>query len=175
MKRLNADPAIVDLILQYGGDILVSANMNREKDFPMHGGVSTFAHSISVAYYSLYFVQKHKTKNVDISSMIRGALLHDYFLYDWHVHARWHKLHGFRHPHWALENARKEYKLNKKEEDIILKHMFPITVRFPKYRESFIVDWADKVCANHEIKYGETLVASSVLDAMNARMALKKA
>ena len=32
--------------------------------------------------------------------LIRGALLHDYFLYDWHIPDKEnpHKLHGFYHP-----------------------------------------------------------------------------
>ena len=82
--------------------------------------------------------------------LIRGALLHDYFLYDWHVKDKSHRLHGFRHPYFALENARKEYELDPVLEDMIVKHMFPLIPIPPKYRESWVLCIADKICASKE-------------------------
>ena len=35
--------------------------------------------------------------------------------------------------------------------DIIVKHMWPLTVTLPKYRESYIVTLADKYCATSEM------------------------
>lgn len=163
MKAIKADPEIVNLLIQEGKDIFASANMQKEKIFPMHGGVSTFEHSISVAYYAIYLAKK-KNKKIDARSVIRGALLHDFFLYDWHVHAKWHKLHGFRHARWAYQNAKKEFDLNEIEEDIILKHMFPVNIRLPKYKESLLVDWADKVCAHYEIHHNAPLIYIAELD-----------
>ncbi len=37
------------------------------------------------------------------------------------------------------------------EKDIIIKHMWPITIILPKYKESFIVGCADKFCATVEV------------------------
>ena len=81
--------------------------------------------------------------------LVRGALLHDYFLYDWHKKdlKNPHKLHGFYHPGRALRNAKKEYVLTKRQEDIIKKHMWPLTVVPPMCREAWIVTAADKYCS----------------------------
>ena len=50
----------------------------------------------------------------------------------------------------ACDNAKKEFGLNKIEEDAIKKHMWPCIVNFPKYKESYIVSFADKFCAMAE-------------------------
>ena len=78
--------------------------------------------------------------------LIRGALLHDYFLYDWHDkdHINPLRLHGFFHPGIALKNASAEYDLTEREKDIIRKHMWPMTVIPPLCREAWIVTAADK-------------------------------
>ena len=47
-------------------------------------------------------------------------------------------------------NARKIVNLNKKEEDIILKHMWGATIAPPKYKESYIVTMVDKYWAVKE-------------------------
>ncbi len=86
--------------------------------------------------------------------MIRGALLHDYFLYDWHEKAKWHKWHGFRHPYTAWKNAKAEFQLNRRETNIILRHMFPLTPVPPTCRESWLVCIADKICAMEEVSKG---------------------
>ena len=50
----------------------------------------------------------------------------------------------------AVRNARKLVNLNKKEEDIILKHMWGATIAPPKYKESYIVTMVDKYWAVKE-------------------------
>ena len=54
------------------------------------------------------------------------------------------------HPRIAVRNARKLVNLNKKEEDIILKHMWGATIAPPKYKESYIVTMVDKYWAVKE-------------------------
>ena len=45
-----------------------------------------------------------------------------------------------------MQNAQKICNINEKEQDIILKHMWPVTFfQFPKYRESFIITITDKL------------------------------
>ena len=83
--------------------------------------------------------------------LVRGALLHDYFLYDWHDKYSHEKLHGFHHPHVALENASREYQLTPRERDIIQKHMWPLTLfHIPRCREAWVVTTADKYCSLKE-------------------------
>ena len=91
-----------------------------------------------------------------MNSMARGALLHDYFLYDWHVPDRSHRFHGFHHAGVALKNAGRDFALNEVEQNIIETHMFPLNLtKLPRYRESVIVNVADKICAICEILAGK--------------------
>lgn len=79
-----------------------------------------------------------------------GALLHDYFLYDWHVPDKSHRWHGFFHAGKALANASRDFTLGKIERDMIASHMFPLNITLPRYRESVILCIADKLCATEE-------------------------
>ena len=80
----------------------------------------------------------------------RGALLHDYFLYDWHDPDPSHRLHGFRHPFFALANAERDFDLTPRERNVIVRHMFPLVPVPPTCREAWIVCVADKACALRE-------------------------
>ena len=120
-------------------------------EFRQHGRISIYEHSIAVANLSCWIAYKFHF-NVDYISLIRGALLHDYFLYDWHDRSKRFRLHAFSHPRRALQNAREDFELTTKEANIILRHMFPLVPIPPYYLESWIVCIADKTCA-----LGETL------------------
>lgn len=63
---------------------------------------------------------------MDIRSLVRGALWHDYFLYDWHIPDESHKWHGVTHAGDALKKAMRDFELNEIEQDMIRKHMFPL-------------------------------------------------
>lgn len=98
-------------------------------------------------------IAKALRMKVDRKALVRGALLHDYFLYDWHEKEEWHRLHGFRHPYFALRNASRDFKLSRIEENVILRHMFPLTPIPPSCREAWIVCMADKYCSARETMY----------------------
>lgn len=115
-----------------------------------HNSTSCFWHSIAVAYYSVKFAGMLGIK-CNYEYLIVGALLHDYVFYDWHVKDKSHRLHGFRHPKLAWHNALKIKNLDKVEDDIIRKHMFPLTPCPPIYRESIIVCIIDKACSVYEV------------------------
>ena len=121
----------------------------QEKSFIQHGSTSVYDHSVNVATTCLEFVDKFNIK-VDKISLVKGALLHDYFLYDWHDKESWHRLHGIRHPKFAKDNAKRDFGLNKKEENMILAHMFPLGIVIPRYKESIILCLIDKYCALKE-------------------------
>lgn len=114
-----------------------------------HGSTSVYAHCVQVAWESYLFAKKRNLE-VDLEKLVRGALLHDYFLYDWHNQLTPHHLHGFFHPGIALRNASEDVVLSDVERDIIKKHMFPLTIMPPKYKESWIVCWIDKKCSMRE-------------------------
>ncbi len=155
MKNAN-EQLLNDIINHFGKEILDSPNMIKEQDSYQHGTVTVYDHSFDVAKCCLKIVDMFNI-NVDKASLVRGALLHDYFLYDWHIKDDGsHRLHGFKHAKRALKNAEKEFDLNKKEKNMILSHMFPLNLVLPKYKESVILTVADKICATRE-------VASSVM------------
>lgn len=141
-------------LLKYGRDILFSAGMQSEKQFLQHGTVSVFAHSVAVACLCLA-IAEHLNLSVDTRALVRGALLHDYFLYDWHVPDPGHRLHGFTHARRALRNAERDFSLGDIEKDMIATHMFPLNLRPPRYRESVILCIADKISATQEAFQGD--------------------
>jgi uncharacterized protein len=130
------------------GDLLQNEIVCSMKKFIQHNNVTCLEHSICVSYYSFFIC---KRLGLDYRSAARGGLLHDFFLYDWHITKPVKGLHGFTHPNTALENANKYFYLNEIEKDIIEKHMWPLTAKLPKYKESFIVSFVDKYCALMEI------------------------
>lgn len=147
---IDLNTKIKQLLVEYGKDILVHPNMQKEKELIQHFNVNCYEHSLAVAYLSVSLAYKFNVE-VNMRSLIRGALLHDYFLYDWHEKDESHKLHGFSHAMTALKNASKDFELNEIEEDIIKKHMFPLNIALPRYKESVLVTMADKICAAYEV------------------------
>lgn len=140
-------------IKKYGRDILDSPRFINSANSVQHGTMSVRQHSIDVAKCSLHISRKLPF-NFEERDLVRGALLHDYFQYDWHqkkVQIRnfrnFKKLHGFSHPSIALLNAKNEFALTEREEDIIGKHMWPLTIKPPLCREAWIVTLADKYCS----------------------------
>ena len=120
------------------------------KQHIQHGTVTVYAHCLAVAAESVRIAKGLKL-NVDMESLVRGALLHDYFLYDWHDNPDGrHNVHGFTHPYTALRNAKQDLTLTKTECDIIVHHMFPLVPLPPHSKEAWIVCVADKVCATKE-------------------------
>lgn len=141
-------------IKEVASDILGSGNFRRMKEYIQHGDVTVNAHVMSVARCSIALsTQLHIPCSK--RELIRGALLHDYFLYDWHIPdaENPHRLHGFFHPGVALRNAAREYHLTEREREIIRRHMWPLTMVPPACREAWIVTAADKWCSLMETLY----------------------
>lgn len=126
-------------------DIMNNEKFKEMNNYIQHGTTTTLEHCISVSYIS-YKICKYY--NFDYISAARGGLLHDLFLYDWHTHCKetGNHFHGLTHPRTALNNAKKYFDLNDVERDIILKHMWPLTVIPPKHMEGYVVMYADKYC-----------------------------
>jgi uncharacterized protein len=123
---------------------LKNPNVLSMDDFFQHGTTTCLEHCIIVSYTSYRLC---KFLKLDYTSAARGALLHDLFLYDWHTVKPPEGLHAFSHPAISLFNASKIFVLNPIEKDVILKHMWPLTIRLPRYREALIVCIVDKYCA----------------------------
>lgn len=135
-----------DEFLGYVSDILNSEEFVKRKEYLHHPNKSVYQHSLEVAYASYKFAKKHNLNARDISI---GALLHDFYYKPWQENKekkKFTKMHGFVHAKEALENAKKNFPelINKRVEDIIVKHMFPLNIKPPKYKESWIVSLMDK-------------------------------
>jgi uncharacterized protein len=101
---------------------------------------------------------------VDERALVRGALLHDYFLYDWHVSDPSHRLHGFTHPGTACRNAIRDFGIGPVEQNMVRHHMFPLTPAPPTCREAVILCLADKVVATRETAEGIALKVEALAE-----------
>ncbi len=148
VNRIENDKMFYDVLKE----IINNSKILESNQYIQHGNTSTLLHSIAVAYYSHRFAMLFNLP-VDETKLIRGALLHDYYLYDWHKKDHKHHLHGIRHPYIALQNATRDLDICDIEKDIIQRHMFPLTMVPPRYMESVIVCIVDKICSIYETFY----------------------
>ncbi len=126
-------------------DLVSNETVQEMTNFKQHYNTSCFEHCKKVAFYSYLICKKY---NLDYRAVARAGMLHDLFLYNWRKRENGRKgFHAFTHPRTALNNSLVLFDLNPKEQDIILKHMWPLTVKLPKYKESYIVTFVDKYCA----------------------------
>ena len=140
--RLNTDETL--LFQKVCDEFIEQEPFTQMKNYKQHGFTTTYDHCISVSYYGYYFARRLHIPCDDVS-LIRGALLHDLFLYDWHEKDRTHRWHGFYHSKKAHDNATTFFDLNEIEKNIILTHMWPLTFRsYPKKREAIIICMVDK-------------------------------
>ena len=145
----NIDRKYLDEIKNHAEDILESVSFKSNKNFIQHGAVTVYDHVISVAAKCLEMADKSEA-DIDRKSLTRAALLHDYFLYDWHENDKSHRLHGLHHPKKAALNAKRDFNINELEENAIRGHMWPLGSAIPKSKEAWLVFWADKICAFRE-------------------------
>ena len=129
-------------------DLINDDTVKLMKNFRQHYTSSCYNHCLEVAYWSYLACKK---LGLDYVSAARGGMLHDLFLYDWRQSSKklnLNGLHAFVHPKIALDNASKIFNLNDIEKDIIVKHMWPVTLfHIPKYKESYIITIMDKLSA----------------------------
>lgn len=148
-KKLQKRQQLAAAVTYYGADILDSKSYQSCQNYTQHASVSVYIHSLSVACLC-FSIARRLPFQFDESALVRGALLHDYFLYDWHTPKHPH-LHGYRHASLALKNASEDFAISPREADMIKKHMFPLNLCPPRYRESIVLCLADKLCTSVEV------------------------
>ena len=116
-----------------------------------HHGISRMEHSIKISYYSYRIAKK---LGMDYVSVARGGLLHDFFLDGDERNRKRKFLDTFVHPKKALSTSINYFNVNEIEKNIIVSHMFPIYLSLPKYKESFLVNFVDKVIGCKELIRG---------------------
>lgn len=60
-----------------------TGRLNETKNYIQHGSISVYTHCVNVARMSVK-IAKWLPIQVNMDALVIGALLHDYFLYDWH-------------------------------------------------------------------------------------------
>lgn len=158
MSKVKLDRFETFLSIEFNdcvGDLLQLKDIQRLAEYSQHLNTSRLQHSVNVAYYS-YLVCK--VLHFDYHSAARAGLLHDLYLYDWRVEKQPEGNHAQAHPKVALRTAKKNISLNPVEEDAILKHMWPLTIAFPRYKESMVVSMVDKYCALCEVTGNASLL-----------------
>lgn len=141
--------------------------MVTERRYIQHGVTSTYEHSKRVAVTALRIMDLlGLERKTNIDDVVKAALLHDYFLYDWHMDEPWHRMHGFTHGATALANARRDFPelMDWTIEDSVLRHMYPLTKTPPKFIEGWLITAADKTCAWAETFDAERIHKRKILE-----------
>ncbi len=134
------------LISEYTKNTLV----NSMKNYVQHSDISTYEHCVSVAEYSFIINRKLNLK-ADEKVLVTSALLHDFYLYDWHIKSNNSKHHAKKHSFTAAKNAKDEFDVDYKIQRAIETHMWPINItQVPSSKEAWIICFVDKFCALKE-------------------------
>ena len=135
-------------------DTTRSKEFRRMKGYKHHVKGSVYDHSVKVAYLCYKHRKRFKMK-IDIDEFIKGALLHDFYLYDLHGGGTPRRFHWFTHPGCALRNALEKYPfLTGTQQDMIRHHMFPLTPMPPKTAAGWLICFYDKIAAISD-RFGE--------------------
>lgn len=127
--------------------ILNNLEFQKRLKYHHHDNRSVYVHSLMVSYNSYRIA---KIFHLDYRKAAIGGLLHDFYYEDWQASPKrkkkFRELHGFIHPKQALENSIKVFPeiIDDKISDIISRHMFPLTLKPPRYLESWIITSVDK-------------------------------
>ena len=142
MNQINQDQDYTRIV----NHILNNEEFNKIKKIEHHG-VSRFDHSLKVSYYSY---KMSKILRLNYQDVARAGLLHDFFLSNEERTTKDRFLSTFVHPKKAVKNAEEVFGINEREADIIRTHMFPVNLSIPRYAESWIVNFVDKVIGGYE-------------------------
>lgn len=131
-------------------DLLADKHVLSLREFAHHKGTTRLQHSLNVSYYNYKLC---RLLHLDAKAGARAGLLHDLFFYDRREHTpvEGEGWHGVGHPKVAFFNASELFSLTQKEGDMIIKHMWPLSLALPRYRESYVITLVDKFCACAEV------------------------
>ena len=130
----------------------------------LHHNSSVYDHCLDVSYNSYLVAKKLKKvyRNINIENVIIAGLLHDFYREPWRDNKKkgLFNKHGFTHAAIALERSKETFSslLNKRIENAIVRHMFPLNIRPPKYIEGWIITLVDKYVSLDMFKSKSTIL-----------------
>lgn len=159
---------LFDEWLIYVEDILLNGEFQKRKLFMHHHNLSVWDHSILVSFKS-FLVAKYVGGSPRICAI--AGLLHDFYTQAWlfneellniddgkylsefGIKKPLFKMHGFTHANDASINAKKYFPelVNDRILNSIKRHMFPLNIIPPKYREGYIITCVDKLNSVREL------------------------
>ncbi len=150
----NLLKSIDDEYYEIVSEILFNEEFLKRKNYNHHENRSVYMHSLMVSIKSYKIAKKLK---MDYKSVAISGLLHDFYYNDWQLcneKKPFLKQHGFVHAKEALENSKIHFDhlLNKKVENAILRHMFPLNIVPPIYKESWLITTVDKIVSLEVLK-----------------------
>lgn len=132
-----------ELIAKY----IDSPDVQKMDKYIQHGKTTTLEHCKNVAWIS-FLINERLHLNADEKELVEAALLHDFYLYDWHDGNPERKNHGTNHPYIAGKNASEKFDVSDKTKASIKSHMWPLNItEIPKSKEALILCIVDKYCA----------------------------
>ncbi len=148
MKKKEDMQREIDEILR---ELRENAHVEAMKHFKQHGRVTTYDHCSDVARTS-YRINELLHLGADKRTLLTGAMLHDFYLYDWHEKdGGSHDWHGYIHAERARRNAETLLGAGREVQQVIGSHMWPLNLtRIPRSREAWIVCAADKLVSLRE-------------------------
>lgn len=150
MSKYNAE---YDDYYNIVGKILKNKEFEKRKKYRHHGDISVYEHSLSVSILSYNIAKK---VNILFGKIIFNeydvaisGLLHDFYYKPYtepHEKKKFFEQHGFVHAREAMENSKKYFPqyMNKRVENSILRHMFPLNIIPPRYIEGWLITIVDK-------------------------------
>ncbi len=150
-------------------DILMNDEFQKRKIFPHHHNMSVWDHSILVSFRS-FIVAKTFHASEEVCAI--AGLLHDFYPWSWIYSEELEELdegiylfelrrkkkglfdlHGFTHANAASINYVKYFPEleNKRVTNAIKRHMFPLNIVPPRYKESLIITIIDKLNSVNEL------------------------
>lgn len=146
--RENKQAKVINGFCDAVGDLLASDIVQQMRQYPHHGKVSTFWHSVYVSYLTYRFCGGLHLQQREAA---RAALLHDFYLYNWYTQKH-SENHIWYHPKEAVKNAEAYFEpLTAKQKNMILSHMWPLFVETPKSKEAYVLTVADKIAATRDL------------------------
>lgn len=143
-EEVLSDDEFMDIVTP----ILENPEFYKRKKWQHHEHSSLYEHSLAVSYLT-YKICKKRGWNYKDGAI--AGLLHDFYNKPWQENLDekkpFFKQHGFVHAGEALANSRKYFPqyMNKRIENSIVRHMFPLNIIPPKYKEGLVITYADKV------------------------------